>query len=585
MPRFAVLLSITYFCGPIADGFSAQPAAPLSALAKMPVKEITVFKDGHAYVLHEGRMPTDAAGKVLMDHLPTPVVGTFWPYANDKAAKLTAVTAGQRRVLVERTALSLRELLEANVGADVLVTETNTSYPATIAGFPTRSAEEMEATSLPGSANHLPQKGNVVLLKTAEGTKVVSFDRILDVKFLGKYKTTLATEEFRNLLTMKLDWGGAKAGKEADVGMIYLQKGVRWIPNYKVEINGAGKAVVKLQASLLNEMIDLEDVTVNLVVGVPTFAFKDTLDPISLGQTLASLSPFFESGTQTAAAFSNSMMTQAARMGDYRHAAAAPGAPGPNLGPEVAGSGQNEDLFIYTVKHVSLKKGQRLVLPVTQFTLDYKDVYVLDVPFAPPPEVRRPMNDAQQAELARLFNAPKVTHKIRLVNQSNVPLTTAPALIVRDNRVLAQGMMTYTAAGGTTDLAVTTAVDIEIKKIDKETKRTPNAAVWLGNQYGRVDLAGTIHLCSHKSQPVEVEVTRNVLGNVGEADHGGAAQMVNVFEDDGASSASRYPAWWGWYNWGDWWHHFNGIGRITWKVTLEPTKSVDLGYSWHYYWR
>ena len=46
----------------------------------MPVKEVTVFKDGHAFVLHEGAMPTDAAGNVLMDYLPSPVLGTFWPY-------------------------------------------------------------------------------------------------------------------------------------------------------------------------------------------------------------------------------------------------------------------------------------------------------------------------------------------------------------------------------------------------------------------------------------------------------------------------------------------------------------------------
>lgn len=33
----------------------AESAAPLSALAEMPVKEITVFKDGHAFVLHEAQ--------------------------------------------------------------------------------------------------------------------------------------------------------------------------------------------------------------------------------------------------------------------------------------------------------------------------------------------------------------------------------------------------------------------------------------------------------------------------------------------------------------------------------------------------
>src|SRR5258706_14881637 len=102
-----------------ATGATADPAAPLRAMAKMPVKEITVFKDGHAFVLHEGRMPTDARGDVQMDYLRNPVIGTFWPCSSEKNVKLTAVPASPRKVLVERTSLSVRELLEANPGAEV----------------------------------------------------------------------------------------------------------------------------------------------------------------------------------------------------------------------------------------------------------------------------------------------------------------------------------------------------------------------------------------------------------------------------------------------------------------------------------
>jgi hypothetical protein len=557
-----------------------ERAAPLSALAKMPVKEITIFKDGHAFVLHEGKMPTDAAGNVLLDHLPTPVIGTFWPYSAEKNAKLVGVTAARRRVLVEQTALNLRELLETNSGAEVLVNEGTAPYPATIIGFPIRTSEELAATLPAHSAEPLPQKGNLILLKTAEGTKVVNVDRIQDVKFLGKYKTALANEEFRNLLTLKLDWTGGKTEKTADVGIMYLQKGVRWIPNYLVDLDGAGKATVKLQATLINEMTDLENVTANLVVGVPSFLFKETIDPMALGQTLAQLTPYMQSDQLLPNNYSNSMMTQTARMTEINQRP-----PAADLGPEVAGGEQNEDLFLFTVRNVSLKKGQRMVLQVAQYSLEYKDIFTLDLPFAPPPELGSHINDAQRAELARLLNAPKVQHKIRLTNKSNQPLTTAPTLIVHKSRVLAQSLMTYTTAGGYTDLAVTAAVDIKVKKSEKEAKRTPNAASWNGEQFWRLDLAGTIHLCNLRDTAAELEVTRHVLGNVGEVDHDGKAEMVNVLEDDSfvPISSDRHPHWWNWYNWPTWWQHFNGVGRITWNLKLKPGESADLGYAWHYY--
>jgi hypothetical protein len=592
MNRLVSTLVAFAFAGTSVAAF-ADKAAPLSALAKMPVKEITVFKDGHALVLHAGKIPTDGAGNVAMDYLPAPVLGTFWPYSAQKTVKLSAVTASQRKVLVDRTALSLRELIEANIGASVLLTEApvaavkeavNAPYAATIVDVPTQSGEEQEAFSPPFSGEKLAQKGNVVLLKTEAGVRVVNIDRILDITFKGEQrKTALPREEFRNLLMLKLEWPDGKPQKEADVGMMYVQRGIRWIPNYKLVIDGKGSAAMKLQATLINELADVEDATAHLVVGVPTFAFKDTVDPMSLQQHVAQLSQYFREDARTAYAMSNALMSQSARMTELRQPADGGGRT-IDLGPEVTGSAKAEDLFIYTVKHVTLKKGQRMVLPVAEFTAPYRDVYTLDVPFTPPPEMRHQIDSPRQLEIARLFHAPKVMHKLRLSNKSEYPFTTAPAMIVRDDRVLAQGMMTYTAIGGETDLELTTAVDVRVKKTDTESKRTPNATVWQGNTYGRIDLAGQISLTNFGKQAIEVEVVRNVLGNVTEAGNDGKIQMVNVFEDS-TFAAGATPHWWGYYSWPHWWYNFNGVGRVTWNATLEPGKPVDLKYAWHYYWR
>ena len=571
-----------------------EKAAPLSTFGKLPIKELTVFKDGHAFVAHEGEMPTDEHGNVVMDYLPTPVVGTFWPYSAEKRAKLTSVVASQKRVLVERTALSVRELLEANIGAEAIIAESGTNrYAATILGVPARSAEEQAATNPPNTGERLPEKGNLILLQTAEGVKALPIDRIQDVTFKQAHKAAAANEEFRTLLTLKLDWGKAKPAKAANVGLFYLQKGVRWIPSYKVEIDGDGKAAVKLQATLLNELADLEDVSVNLVIGVPTFAFKDTIDPIALQQSLAQLSQYFQNDTggrnsPLAYNFSNSngIMSQQAQVpgnGEYRPDAGL-GAGG-SLGPEIGDAGKSEDLFVFTVSHVSLKRGERMVLPITEFTLPYKDVFTLELPFGPPPEVRGNLNNEQQRELARLFNAPKVMHKIRLINNSKYPLTTAPALIIRQGRVLAQGMMTYTSTGASVDLPITTALDFQVKKSEVESKRTPDAMQENGNHYSRIDLAGKITITSHRTGPSELEITRYVLGVADSAEADGKVEKLNMFENGEYLSGGDLPYWWNWYGWPYWWNYFNGIGRITWKLTVDADQSKELGYQWHYFWR
>jgi hypothetical protein len=183
------------------------------------------------------------------------------------------------------------------------------------------------------------------------------------------------------------------------------------------------------------------------------------------------------------------------------------------------------------------------------------------------------------------MNAPKVLHKIRLFNGDTQPLTTAPALLLKEGKVLSQAMMTYTSKGGSVDLTLTTAVDVKVKKTDKETKRTPNAATFDGDAFWRIDIASGIEITNASHKPIEVEVTRYVLGNVDKASDGAKAEMVNLLEDDDALAAQARPAWWGYYSWPVWWSHFNGVGRVTWTAKLEPGKSSDTTYSWHYYWR
>ena len=402
--------------------------------------------------------------------------------------------------------------------------------------------------------------------------------------------------EFRNLLKLRLDLSKYKmrqlkpteknvSKKGLEVGLMYLQRGVRWIPEYKITLDGKGNAVVKLQATLLNELTDMQDVTCNLVVGVPTFQFKDTRDPIALQQNLARLSEYFQQGQGspiTSNSLSNAIMTQTARMGEGSQQAGEG-----DLGPEVASMDQIQDLHVFTIKHVTMKKGERMVVPVSEFTVPYRDIYVLDLPSAPPVDVWQRFSSDQQNELARLLAAPKVMHKIRLINKSDSPFTTAPALIASNKQVLAQGMMTYTSKGGSTDLNVTTAVDIQVKKSDNETARTPDAVNWNNKGYMRVDLAGTITLTNYRGGAVDLEVIRHVLGNVTEAGQDGKIQTVNVLEDSSylpAGGAGR-PPWGRWWNTPDWWSHFNSIGRITWNQHLEAGKSIELKYAWHYFWR
>ncbi len=572
----------TYASAALLFTLALSAASQSPPVARLPVREVTIFKDGHAFVAHQGVLPTDTNGNVQLDHLPSPVIGTFWPFATGKDVKLTGVVAGRQLVKTERTALTIAELLEANVGATAEITDHYTNrYSATIIGFPTRTIQELQRNH-PGTNEALPLRGDVILLRTTEGVKAVHVGQIRDVTFKD-FKTTTGHPEYRSALTLDLDWNGKRPAREAEVGFMYLQKGIRWIPSYKVTLDGKGNAVIRLQATIINEMTDLHQTDVNLVIGVPSFTFKETLDPLALQQTAAQLSQYFQNDPRAdlqhgllAGNFSNAIMTQMGRMSEYRHNTA----PGAQPDDPTEGS-QSEDLFVFNIKSLTLRKGERAAVDIVEYTIPYEDIFVLDLPFTPPAEVRVNVSTSQQAELQRLFAAPKVMHKVRLRNKGAYPLTTAPALIMRDGAVIAQGMMTYTAAGASTDLALTTAVDVQVHHEEKERGRKQNALRDNGYDYTRIDMEGKVSLVNHRKTPVKIEVSRSVLGPAEEASDSGKVARLNVFDEAGVG----YPYWWYWFGWPHWWRQFNGSGRITWTIELAPAKSANLDYKWHYFWR
>lgn len=544
--RIAAALALVW-AGSVAQGRAQEaPAAPL------PVREVTVFKDGHALVVAEGSLPV-SGGKAVLDTLPQPVMGAFWPYAVEKGVTLASVTAGYRTVAGTRPAQMLRELLKANVGKRATLRETT--------GEPYAGTIEAVLGDNPGQPS-------LLLFRTDAGVKAIDTAFLRDAVFPESVVATLPQETRQPRLTLTLD---GVAGARTAVGVMYLQKGLRWIPHYRIELDGKGQASVRLQATLINELTDLDGVTANLVVGVPSVAFQDQLDPIALQQTVAQLSPFFQADARTSNALS---MGQMARMGEVRDQGDGGG------GPQVDGAERAEDLFLFTVRNVRLKKGERMTLPVASFTLPYRDVYTLDLLPALPNDPRfSPGNPG--GELARLLARPKARHQIRLTNTSPYPLTTGPALLLSQGKMIAQGMTTYTARGGTSDVALTDATEIVVKRVDRETGRTPNALESDGSRYARVEMDGAVTLTSYLPVAAEIEVTRYVPGKVSEARDGGVASVLDPLADD------ELPGWWGSYGGIAERTRFTGLGKVTWKATLPPggKSPVALRYAWHWFTR
>jgi len=535
-----------------------------AAKADLPIREVTVFKDGHAMVLRSGVAATNAAGDVVLDELPLPVLGTFWAFEDTEAAGLRSVRAGRVDEATQVEPGSIQDLLMLAVGEDVVL---RIGSDTEIRG---------RLTKIVGGT------GGTALVAGDDGLVAVPMGQIQRVTFADPAVADRKREEVRHAerLTIDLGWDGAPAA-EARVGMAYIQKGLRWIPSYRVTLLDDDTARVELQATLVNELADLHDVSMHLVVGVPTFAFEHTLDPIGLQDQIADLGQYFRRADQSGNMFSNAIMTQSARMAETRDFMPA-GGPGGPPDVEVGGTESQEDLYVFHVDHVTLARGERLVVPIAVTEVPYEPVYTLDIPIAPPTETWQYFNTDQQRQIAQMLAQPKATHVLRMTNTSEHPFTTAPALVIREGRPLAQNLMRYTAKNAKVDLEVTKAVDIRIESSSKETGRDARALDWNGHTYARIDLAGLTEITNYKDNAIKLEVTRYVLGLADGASHDGEASQIDFFTDLDWSDPTFQ--WYRWYGWPWWWSRLNGAAKFEWDLEMKPGERVELESKWHYMW-
>ncbi|MBM4030573.1 MAG: DUF4139 domain-containing protein [Planctomycetes bacterium] len=589
--------------------FSGAACAAEAPLATMKVTDVTVFKDGHALVMARGQAEL-ADGWCRTREVPAPVLGTFWAFTAAPDAKVDFVKAGFVEAKETIPCLSLDQMIQANKGKEATIVEQfkdapPASHTGILRGIIEHEAERetpvtrttpltydrwgryINPSNIPETREETVRSlGSFVMLETKEGMKLIQRDSIRSVTVGGKDAATTFTDtkKVREIALHVAAKGKAASGKQ-EVGVVYLQKGVRWIPSYRIELLDGGKAKVSLNGTIINELADMENVNVRLVVGVPSFVMRETLSPLALREAGLRLSSYFQPPTPSGRGgefdfLSNALMSQRAAQ-VMEAPAAGPGAGGPDIPAE----GQQEDLFLYALKGVSLKKGESAAVDILDVTVPYEDLYVWEVPCLPPMEMWRNIDRNQQQQLMRALGGARAMHQLRLTNTGETPWTTGPATIFKGATPLGQQLLTYTSVKNKVDVSVTIATDLNTKKEESETGRQPNAITIDGNAYTKVSVHGKLTVTNFKGRDVHVVVRRSFMGTGVKASHDGKVTASNPLEASLTDvGAEPYP-WWYWWNWPWYWLRANGFGQVSWDLTIAKGKAVELEYDFYYYWR
>lgn len=543
-------LGLAIFLGLVAAWMPALAvSAQSSPLPRLDTKPTTValFKNGLGFFIREGKViPKD--GWAVMTYLPSPTLGSFWMSSPDTALEEAVCFEEESETVMN--AVSLQELLKANLGRRATLVSGDESITGTIKAVPEDRPAQADKPVGYGMQSSPVQSdpATLVVMDTENGEVAINRNNISRINFPDPTNPTFITREKAKRIKFRV----ASSGKPVRINLAYLQKGITWVPGYLLDIRDPAKARLTMQATVMNDAENLEGVDLFFVVGYPNFMYADIPSPLTLEQSVPQFLATLASGggrEPEYSPFSNALTQRVTP-------AVATGTSFPAAGFGEAGTGglpgeSEEDLFLYQRKSVSLAKGERACYPVFSAPVSCRHLYLWEVPDTMKVDARGNYHSGTDQEVAE-----QVWHSLKITNSSAWPWTTAPVLVVSGWKPVAQTTIDYTPKGADTNLKLTVATDIKTARQEEEIDRKRQVKLY-SQSYDEVTVGGELRIVNRKAEAVTLEVKKQLTGELIEASH---------------NPQTRKTA-----------EGLNGVNphvTITWTITLEPGQELTLNYKY-----
>ena len=488
------------------------------------IKRVAVFKNGYAFTYREGEARANANWIYTTD-MPVGVLGTVWGYSTTANVRVDQLLASEFLSSINSERVEdIAEFLLANEGKRIrFVDGYNVTYEGVYEILSRHRGFEAGLRTHDAYRSNYDLNAITLSLKTESGMMLVPANSVRKIEVLDASPNLLKPKKEKQV-RLGIKTNGAKDGQPVNVGIAALERGIRWIPAYRVEVKGdpIKEAKLELEANVVNDLADLKNTEINFVVGVPHFLFQDTASPLSISTAFAGVSSNFSNKDDRSRSYSNAIQSQVS-------GATMDGVTTDDVSPTIEGEERStsfsaEQLFLYQTNVLALKKGERATTRLFSLTVPCSEVFewtindVSDVQqrYLNPGNYSQPINSLQDLTT-------KIWYALKLKNTTGMPWTTAPAISFRDWKPLGQDLLKFTGIGGEEVLRVTPATEVlgshslEEKSRIKERLRLNGYDV----DFDLVTVEGTVKLRNVKKQPVELVLTRNLVGQVETASDGG----------------------------------------------------------------
>lgn len=495
--------------------------------AEPKIVSASLFKNGYAVVVREVAIPE--SGLALVMEPRRAVLGTLW-VTGAKGTLLQSVVSTTVEETQTRALESLDEVLMQNVGKVLTVTVV--------------TAKGNETKELTGTVK---ASGGMLVMDISEtGRIAVQKNFVIQITSpTGEFVFEKSGTATRRAIRISATSNGKAL-------ILSLERGLTWVPAYHVDVTDPKSLTLTSKATIVNDMDTIEDIDVRLITGFPNARFINSSDPMTSGESIDQfVNGMMQMGKSIADASPTSQVMSNRGMGGQREEFA--------FVPQGQLEGvQLEDLFFYTQRKVTLKKGERGAYLQFQEKAPFKHVYTLDLADTGWANFDANVRYPQPAPTV----LPDVWHTLEFTNPSGSPLTTGTVTTFKEGEIIGQDMLEYTSPKSKGKVRITKALDVQAEVIEEETGRQIRAlpATNYSNAYDLVAARGTIEITNHKTEDVAMKITKSLVGEVKAVSHGGNAKK----HKGGLRSV-------------------NPNTEVSWDLTVKKGETIELTFDFEVY--
>ncbi|MDR3692052.1 MAG: hypothetical protein P4L46_21915 [Fimbriimonas sp.] len=428
--------------------------APKNMTFETKLKSVAVFRDGFGYYVREGKVKLEN-GWATTNLVPTAVKGTVWFYSLDTGDKIDTIVMGKENKIQFASPAEIRTKLKDKIGLKLTVI--------------TKSNQRFE-----GELSKILD--DMLLLKVGDAFNAVPYDQVQTIEFVG--------------FPVRIKVDTKNPAKVANIGVAYLQEGIRWEPSYVLDLRH-GTANLNLRATMQNTAEKLDKTDVFFVVGAPFVANRGIED-------MMAHIPGAEPGMAAKLELPKKL--------DRETPVTDPDAVAPTTSAALSRD-ESGELFYYKKPELSLD------------TTDVAMVSIFDVSIPVSPRFE--------------WNADgeEVSYLLSLQNKSGQPLTTGPVFVLEEGRALGQENVRYTPNGGTAEIRLSQGIGLKVEKREAEVRRaTP---VTLGKTvFVPVTLEGTLTVTNFRTSKATITVSKTMRGKVGKLSDLGTVKQTQILNGE-----------------------------------------------------